>query len=345
MVNITQVNLTALATSLLYSSTINNIISTANSSLQFVSYNKTFTSSILGPNVSQRLIAERSYQFVHEAGIYLPSTNKVYIASNYISLDNPINVTTVDLSDYSITEVQYPDLIMANGGCPYQGKALFCAEGSLEKPSSLTLVDPLTNETTILIDNFLGRQFNSLNDIKLHNKTGDIWFTDAQYGYFQNFRPKPTIPNQVYRFNPSTGVVQVVADGFEQSNGIEFSPDYLTLYITDTGAMTTSMDPLGAATIYAFDVVHGKFLRNKRLFAYSDVGFPDGIHTDSEGNVYASCGDGVHVWNVDGVLLGKILVDGGSNNFAFVPDGILVFNGNKLYLAKIAARGRDVGGT
>jgi hypothetical protein len=44
--------------------------------------------------------------------------------------------------------------------------------------------------------------------IKLHDKTGDLWFTDAQYGYFQNFRPKPTILNQVYRFTPSTGVVQ-----------------------------------------------------------------------------------------------------------------------------------------
>lgn len=137
----------------------------------------------------------------------------------------------------------------------------------------------------------------------------------------------------------------MVADGFEQSNGIEFSPDYLTCYITDTGAMTVTQDPLGAATIYAFDVVGGKYLRNRRIFAYSDVGFPDGIHTDSEGNVYAGCGDGVHVWNTEGVLLGKILVDGGSNNFAFIPEGMLVFNGLKLYLATIAARGRDVGGT
>ena len=157
---------------------------------------------------------------------------------------------------------------------------------------------------------------------------------------------KPDLNLQVYRFTPSTGVLQVVADGFEQSNGIEFSPDYKTCYITDTGAMTVSMNPLGAATIYAFDVVQGgKYLRNKRVFAYSDVGFPDGIHTDGEGNVYASCGDGVHVWNTDGVLLGKIVVEGGSNNFAFVPDGMLVFNGEKLYLATIKARGRDVGGT
>ena len=202
MVNITSVNLTSLAASLLYGATINDITSAATSSLQFVSYNKSFISSILGPNVSERLIAERSYQFVHEAGIYLPSTGKVYISSNYQTLDNPINITTVDLlNNYSVTEDQYPALIMANGGCPYLGKALFCTEGSLDKPSSLALLDPVKNETTILLDNFFGRPFNSLNDIKLHNKTGDLWFTDAQYGYFQAFRPKPSIPNQVSDFN------------------------------------------------------------------------------------------------------------------------------------------------
>lgn len=101
---------------------------------------------------------------------------------------------------------------------------------------------------------------------------------------------------------------------------------------------------MGLATIYAFDVVGGKYLRNKRLFAYRDVGIPDGIHCDIEGNVYAGCGDSVHVWNNDGVLLGEILMDGGANNFAFVPDGMLVFTRENLYLATIKARVRDVGG-
>jgi gluconolactonase len=138
---------------------------------------------------------------------------------------------------------------------------------------------------------------------------------------------------------------KVVTDGFEQSNDIEFSPAYLTCYITDTDAITVTQNPLGVATIYAFDVVDGKYLRNRRVFAYSSARFPDEIHTDTEGNLYAGCGDGVHGWNTDGVLLGKNLVDGSGNNFAFVPEGMLVFKGKNMYSAMIAARGRDVEGT
>ena len=51
---------------------------------------------------------------------------------------------------------------------------------------------------------------------------GDLWFTDARYGHWQNFRPEPVIRPQVYRFEPSTGVVQSVADDFVAPNGIEF---------------------------------------------------------------------------------------------------------------------------
>jgi gluconolactonase len=178
--------------------------------------------------------------------------------------------------------------------------------------------------------------------VKQHYSTGDLWFTDAQYGFLQNFRPDPNIPNQVYRFEPLTGNLQMVADDFVQSNGIEFSPDLKTLYVTDTGARLFSSNGTRPATIYAFDVVNEKFLRNRRVFAYVDVGIPDGIHTDTKGNVWSGCGDGVQVWDVDGVLLGKIRVEGGSANFAFVPGGMIVFNEYRLFLVELDAVGREV---
>jgi hypothetical protein len=48
-----------------------------------------------------------------------------------------------------------------------------------------------------------------------------MYFTDVTYGFLQDFRPAPVLPNQVYRFNPKTGLVSVVADGFDKPNGIE----------------------------------------------------------------------------------------------------------------------------
>ena len=56
------------------------------------------------------------------------------------------------------------------------------------------------------------------------------------------------------------------------------------------------------AARFAYDVVHHEedvsqpaVLANKRVFAFTDAGAPDGIKCDTRGNVYAGCFDGVHV--------------------------------------------------
>ena len=107
---------------------------------------------------------------------------------------------------------------------------------------------------SVLLKNYFGRQFNSLNGGSINTRNGDVYFTDTLYGYLQNFRPSPGLLNQVYRFNPSTGAVTVVADGFDLPNGapyphfipallakfvfagITFSPNGSYAYVTDTGA-------------------------------------------------------------------------------------------------------------
>ena len=86
-----------------------------------------------------------------------------------------------------------------------------------------------------------------------------------------------------------------------------------------------------------------KALGNRRTFAYADVGFPDGIHTDTQGNVWAACGDGVHVWNRAGVLIGKVWIGVDSNNFAFLPGKLLVFSNAQLWIVEgLEAVGREV---
>lgn len=83
-----------------------------------------------------------------------------------------------------------------------------------EIPSTaLTLFPP------VLLNNFFGRQFSSLNDVAVHPRSRDVYFTDTLYGYLQDFRPSPGMRNQVYRFRPDTGAVTVVADGFSLPNG------------------------------------------------------------------------------------------------------------------------------
>jgi len=40
------------------------------------------------------------------------------------------------------------------------------------------------------------------------------------------------LPAQVYRFDPTSGSVRAVADGFGRPNGLAFSPDESVLYVT-----------------------------------------------------------------------------------------------------------------
>jgi gluconolactonase len=84
---------------------------------------------------------------------------------------------------------------------------------------------------------------------------------------------------------------------------------------------------------------HGQpSLVNRRLFAMADTGIPDGIKCDTVGNVYSGCGDGINVWSPGGVLLGKILVDGGAANFCFGKNGeVFILNENRLWRAQLGA--------
>ncbi|KAF1952839.1 calcium-dependent phosphotriesterase [Byssothecium circinans] len=338
-----------------------NLVSTNSSNpinIALLSYNDTFRNNVLGSNATARQLYNLPWQAFHEMGTYNRATNSIYVTSNYVSLDDPINVTIIDLGkNYSIRSTQYKDVNEANGGTNWYPpgsnqsngttppRLLFCDEGDFNAYSGLVSVDPVTGDSEVILNNYLGRNFSSVNDVRQHPVTGDLWFTDADYGYFQRFRPAPTIPKQVYRFSPSTGEIAVVADGFSQSNGLEFSPDLKTLYVSDTGASNWGVkNYTRPATIYAFDVSEdAKTLSNRRTFAYPDSGVPDGVHTDTEGNVWVGVGDGVHVWSPDGTLLGKIWIGVVSNNFAFIPGGVLVFSNAQLWLVEgIKAVGREI---
>ncbi|KAH7092406.1 hypothetical protein FB567DRAFT_517145 [Paraphoma chrysanthemicola] len=327
--------------------------------INLFAYNDEFV-NVLGANATARQLYNLDTQLFHEAGIYNKQTNKLYVTSNWaFDLANPINITIIDLdpaANYSYTTTRYSALAEPNGGTSYfppgssnsstPPRHLYADEGDFINPSALVSVDPVTGHSEKILTNYLGRNFSSINDVRQHEGTGDIWFTDADYGYYQYFRPAPTIPKQVYRFTPSTGQISVVADGFVQSNGIEFSPDFKTLYISDTGAAGgpfLGVNLTRPSTIYAYDVINSKHLANRRVFAYSDNGFPDGIHTDTQGNVWAGCGDGIHVWDKEGTLLGKIWNGVETNNFAFLPGKLLIFSNAQLWIVEgLKAVGREV---
>lgn len=205
----------------------------------FESHNPHF-STIVGSSPTLELLAEnQDYPFAHEAGVFFPDTNNLYITSNRcIDSDGnqKVHITRVDLNTVPVTcEVITPPIPMGNGGINYgKNHVLFCAQGSMTEPSGLygMSTEP-PYQTELLKTDFLGRPFNSVNDVVVHSD-GSVWFTDPIYGFEQGYRPAPRLPNQVYRWCPDTGTIRAVADGFGRPNGICFSPDEKVVYITDT---------------------------------------------------------------------------------------------------------------
>ena len=100
------------------------------------------------------------------------------------------------------------------------------------------------------------------------------------------------------------GVI-VAADNL-RTNGIAFSPDDKTLYVTN-GSM-----------LVAFDVKAPGMLTNRRDFAaLSAGGNGDGMAVDSEGRLYVSSNPGVQIFDRTGKFLGVIPTPRGVISVAF----------------------------
>ncbi len=152
-----------------------------------------------------------------------------------------------------------------------------------------------------------GNRFNSPNDVVVKSD-GTIWFTDPTWG----LSGRKEIDGQyVYCHDPVSGETTRVADGFQQPNGLCFSPDESILYVAESA---------GPLNVRAFDVQADGTLANDRIFV-DPAGTPDGMRVDSEGRLYVTAED-VFVYAPDGTQVARIdvpevpanLCFGGPNN-------------------------------
>jgi gluconolactonase len=206
-----------------------------------------------------------------------------------------------DEATNTVSEFRKPSNFSNGNTRDRQGRLLTCEHGG--RRVTRTEYD---GTITVIADKFDGKPLNSPNDI-VCKSDGSIWFTDPPFGslgYYEGYVGKiEQKDTNVFRVDGKTGQLSVATNEIPRPNGLAFSPDEKKLYVVQ------SMLP---RAIWVFDVVEGSKLTNKRKFIDPRNGTPDGFRCDVDGNLWCGWGmgedgmDGVHVFNPDGKLIGKI---------------------------------------
>jgi gluconolactonase len=192
-----------------------------------------------------------------------------------------------------------------------QGRLLGCSHH--ERCIQRTELD---GTVTVLASRYRGKRLNSPNDI-VCKSDGTIWFSDPLYGIntdYEGGKQSSELPPALYRLEPSTGDLEIVADDFEGPNGLAFSPDERFLYVAESG---NPLDREPRQSIRRFAVRENLRLTGGEEFHKITPGFADGLRVDSQGNVWSSAADGVHCLSPEGELLGKIRTPNVVSNIAF----------------------------
>lgn len=172
---------------------------------------------------------------------------------------------------------------------------------------------------TPVLAKYEGKRLNSPNDL-VFARDGALWFTDPSFGLPKmDADPKKELKfNGVYRY--AGGKLTAMITDMKQPNGIGFSPDGKTLYVSN------SMPDM---VLRAYDVGADGKLSNKRiLYRWAQAlgdGVPDGLKVDSAGNIWATGPGGVSIISPQGKVLGRIVLPEVVANLAFADDGKTVY--------------------
>ena len=218
-----------------------------------------------------------------------------------------------------------------------QGNLVLCQHGDRRIARMNAPLGQPKPEFTTLADRWDGKRINSPNDAAYDSK-GNLYFTDPPYGLPKQAEdPEKETPfSGVYLLRPDSKVALLV-DSLSRPNGIAFSPDEKTLYISNS-------DPKRAIWM-AYGVNTDGTLSNGRVFydATSMVGdehkgLPDGMKVNKDGIVFAGGPGGVWVFKPDGSVLGRIDTGQATANCAFGNDGKTLYITADMYLARIQLR-------
>lgn len=210
----------------------------------------------------------------------------------------------------------------SNGMAPYKNGTVLMMQHGLRRIVQVSgKQDDAAGEKlsmTVFLGKYEGQPFNSPNDL-VFTSDGTLYFTDPPYGFYDASAPDKDLdkdPRHVLKFNGvfryKDGKLTAVITDLSRPNGLAFSPDGKTFYVSN------SANP---PAIYKYDVKADGTVANRKVVAdYTKepgAGTPDGMKVDSLGNLWACGPGGFFIYASDGKLLGKIALPEVTSNIAW----------------------------
>ena len=225
---------------------------------------------------------------------------------------------------------------MANGNFyDREGRLVTC-----EHATSRVTRTELDGSITVLATHYDGKELNSPNDI-IVKSDGSIFFTDPSFGRMEYYgipRDPELDFRGVYRLDPESGDLTLLASDFDQPNGLCFSADESQLFVNDT--MKNH--------IRVFDMNADGSVSNNRVWAEltgDRDGVADGMKIDSKGNLCTTGPGGIHYFAPDATSLGVIYVPEGVTNFTWGEDdlcSIFITAATSLYRVRVVVPGNTI---
>lgn len=178
-----------------------------------------------------------------------------------------------------------------------------------EHSTSSVIIERRSGQREVLASHWGQEELNSPNDVVI-GTDGAVYFTDPVYGRMPVDgveRDQELDFQGLYRISPGSQL-ELLADDFDQPNGLCFSPGYDKLYVNDTPR----------SHIRVFDIDADGSVTGGAVFSdgigtglvgptgVPEGGVVDGLKCDELGNVYCTGPDGIWVFEPNGTRIGVI---------------------------------------
>jgi len=218
-----------------------------------------------------------------------------------------------------------------------KGRLVAC-EGANTGGNRRVSVTDKTGEVRTLAAKWIGKRFNSPNDLTIDAK-GRVYFTDPRY---VGDEPREIDTESVYRIDPDGSVTQVIMD-VTKPNGIVIAPDGKTLYLAET-----SGDAMRRRQLLAYPLNDdGTVGVKKVLHDFGDDRGIDGMTVTADGLIVATAGKGktagVYFFTPEGKKVGLVPTPEDASNCCFGGPGsktLFVTAGKSLYRIELTVAGR-----